>query len=93
MKTDENPDNSQIRKRGWGLFELLCFVAAASLVLPTACWVGLHYFPHHPRAAVFSIMLTVYPVLGFTFCILMHRFFRWDYKRRHPVGGAQGESK
>jgi hypothetical protein len=81
------------RRAGWGLFEMLCFIAACALVWPMAHWVGHHYFPTHHRATFCIIMLTVYPPLGFLFCILMHRFFRWDYNRRHKTGATHGDSK
>jgi uncharacterized BrkB/YihY/UPF0761 family membrane protein len=73
------------RRAGWGLFELLCFIAACVLTMPLAQWVS-HHFPSHSRAVFFIVMLTVYPVLGFIFCILMHLIFRWEYNRRHKVG-------
>jgi hypothetical protein len=67
---------------GWGFFDLLCFIVACAMVLPLAKWVSIHYFSSHPRASFFTIMLIAYPTLGFTFCILMHRLFRWHYNRR-----------
>ncbi len=75
---------SKRRQAGWGLFELLCFTVACCLVLPLAFWTS-HHFPNHPAAVFFIVMLGLYPPLGFLFCILMHLFFRWDYKRRHKT--------
>jgi hypothetical protein len=77
------PNVSKIRRRaGWGIFEFICFLAACALVWPVAHLVGQRYFPNHSRTVFWIIMLTAYPVLGFAFCCLMHRLFRWDYNRR-----------
>jgi hypothetical protein len=84
---------SRIRRQaGWGLFELLCFIAACSVVVAVAHWVGHRYFPNHSRAVFWIAMLTVYPLLGFILCTLMHLFFRWNYNRRHRVGATHEKS-
>jgi hypothetical protein len=89
-----SPHFSQNRRReGWGIFELLCFIAACALVVPLAHWIGDRYFPNYPRVAFYSIMLTVYPVLGFVLCTLMHLLFRWVYTWRHRVGASHDENK
>jgi hypothetical protein len=75
------------RRAGWGLFDLLCFVAACALIYPAARWVS-HYFPDNQRAVFFVIMATVYPAVGLLFCFLLHRLFRWDYNRRHRAGAS-----
>jgi hypothetical protein len=81
---ESRSENQQkIRRRaGWGIFEFICFLAACALVWPVAHLVGQRYFPNHSRTVFWIIMLTAYPVLGFAFCCLMHRLFRWDYNRR-----------
>ena len=89
-----NPNASKFhRQAGWGLFEIICFIAACALVWPIAQWVGQRYFPNHSHAVFCIVMLIAYPMLGFVFCILMHRLFRWDYNRRHKTGETHGDSK
>jgi hypothetical protein len=80
-------------ERDGGLFELLCFIAACALVEPLAHRMGERYFPNHPRGAFYSIMLTIYPVLGFVFCTLIHLLLRWGCTRKHSVGVSRDENK
>jgi len=68
------------RRGGFGLFDILCFVAACSLIFPLALIVSRHSEEH--RAAVFFFfMFVVYPVVGFIFAILLRRLFRYFASR------------
>jgi hypothetical protein len=69
------------RRYGFGLFDLLCFVAACSTIFPLALVVSRHFEGHQRVVIFFFFMLIVYPVVGFTFAILLRRLFRFFYFR------------
>jgi hypothetical protein len=78
---------------GFGLFELLCFIAACSLVYPLALAVSRHY-EGHQRLVVFCLfMVIVYPILAFTFLILMHLYFRRLRRKRYGTANVPGAEK
>jgi MFS family permease len=69
------------RRGGWGLFDLLCFVAACLLIFPVALKIS-HHFEGHWRILVFCIfMFIVYPVVGIIFAVLLRRFFVLSHHR------------
>jgi hypothetical protein len=72
--------------RGFTLFDLLCFIAACSLIFPLALVVSRH-FPAHRAAVFFLLMLIVYPVVGFTFAICLRRLFRYfaGRSKKYPI--------
>ncbi|HEX4342673.1 MAG TPA: hypothetical protein VH255_04740 [Verrucomicrobiae bacterium] len=75
-------------RHGFGLFDLLCFIAACSLVYPLALAVSRHY-EGHQRLVVFCLfMVIVYPILAFTFLILMHLYFRRLRRKRYGMANA-----
>jgi predicted Na+-dependent transporter len=78
----------QERPKGFTIFDLLCFVAACSVIFPVALIVSRRCEGRW-RVVVFCFfMCIVYPALGVAFVYLMRRFFRWDYNRRHASGTA-----
>ena len=88
------PHISQNRScAGWGLFDLLCFIAACALLYPVARWASL-CFPEHRRAIFIVIMATVYPAFGMLFCFLLHRLFnRVQHRRRRSFFPRQQQVK
>jgi hypothetical protein len=74
------------RRRGFTIFDILCFVAACSLIFPIALIVSRH-FQEHRAAVFFFFMLIVYPVVGFIFAILLRRFFRYfaGRSKKYPI--------
>jgi hypothetical protein len=79
--------STQSRKRGEqgqvGIFDLLCFVAAAALIYPSALWVSHHFTGFWSEVIFYAIMFIVYPVVGFLFLIAFWSFVAFCRKRSH----------
>ena len=66
-----------------GIFDLLCFVAAAALIYPGALWISHHFSGFWSGVIFYAIMFIVYPVVGFLFLIMFWSFVAFCRKRSH----------
>jgi membrane protein YdbS with pleckstrin-like domain len=81
--------NRKRQQAGWGIFELLCFIAAFALMAPIASRVSSHF-----GTVVGNIFFFVASaIVGVILCIIQFYIFRFIWRYKHRARNLEGDKK